>query len=94
MKTKKLIDKLSKLNQVNREVAEEGLKDMMNARDRNGVIYVEPPGKAKFESAIFDTSNSGALDIYGLSLKVTKKMLKACPLLTDALYNVFVTSLQ
>ena len=90
-KAKKLSDKLANLNSVNRDIADTGLNECF---ERANKISAQIPSRNEFRRHILSVGNSGALDVYGLSLKVTKCILKHSKTLRAFMYDIFTDSLE
>ena len=85
----KLQQKLHDLNQGDREKIKTTIQEIWGERYGNDEkVILNFPDKIQAKKIVLSTSNSGALDFHGLSLKHTKTFLKHSTLGWDMYYNL------
>ena len=84
----KLQQKLHDLNQGDREKIKTTIQEIWGERYGHEKVILTFPDKIQAKKIVLSTSNSGALDFHGLSLKRTKTFLKHSKLGWDMYYHL------
>ena len=84
----KLQEKLHNLNQGNHEKIKEAVDEIWGEKYRDCKVIAKFPDKNEAKKIVMSTSNSGAMDTHGLSLKHTKTFLKHSSLGWDFYYHL------
>ena len=89
---KKGSDKLAALKPVNHEIATKIIEERY--KNDSPKIQLSPPSKRLFKSLCLESSSSGALDHFGLPLKLTKIAIKTSASFLDAYYELCMNILE
>ena len=84
----KLQEKLQNLNQGDLTKIQQAVDEIWGERYEHDKVILSFPDKNEAKKVVMSTSNSGALDEHGISLKLTKTFLKHSSLGWDLYYNL------
>ena len=84
---RKAVDKLENLNPGDREFSKGAIQEIFG-RDEEDKKMLNFPGKKQWKKLVLSASNSGAKDVYGLSLRLTKILIRQSKDMRNLLYKL------